>query len=205
LRALFRVLGLHRDRATVLPALEMELAAAGAPKLSSWHPPLPDLRAAVRDADFQDALLALVMLLQELQERPAEAGIKATRKAVAARLRKLHRQVKRDGRRFEKLETAQRHRVRKRLKRLRYLAELVRPLFHARAVDAFADALEALQDALGEYQDAATARPLFEEHARREPAAWFAVGWLAERERELAARCQQTCRQTADKARPFWD
>jgi triphosphatase len=205
LHGLFQVLGQHRDRATLLPALEKELAEAGAPSLSNRQPPLPDLPAAIRDPELQSALLHLVMLVQELHEAPAEGGIKATRKKIAARLGELHRQVMREGRRFEKLEVTKRHRVRKRLKRLRYLAELVRPLFDARAVDSFADALEGLQDALGEYQDAATARALFEDRARQDPAAWFAVGWLAARERELAASCEKTCRKTAGKASPFWN
>jgi inorganic triphosphatase YgiF len=204
LRALFQVLGQHRDRATLLPALEQELAGAGAPPLAGWQPPLPDLPAAVREPAFQSALLQLIVLAQELQEAPDDGKLAATRKTVAARLRKLQRQVQRDGKRFEQLEVPRRHRVRKRLKRLRYLAELVRPLFAARAVDRFVRALQALQDALGEYQDASTARALFEAHAQRHPAAWFAVGWLAARERELAADCQHACRQMADDAAPFW-
>jgi triphosphatase len=205
LDALFRVLGRHRDRATLVPALEKELAEAGAPSLSGWQPPLPDLPSAIRDPDFQSALLHLVVLVQELHEAPDEDSLKAMRKTVAGRLRKLRRQVRKDGRRFEKLEVARRHRVRKRLKRLRYLAELVRPLFDARAVDRFVKALEELQDALGKYQDAASARVLFEAHTREEQAAWFAVGWLAARERELAARCERVFRQAAGEDKPFWD
>ena len=47
------------------------------------------------------------------------------------------REVVQEGRRFERLDTEQRHGVRKRLKRLRYLAEMVRPLYPARDVDRF--------------------------------------------------------------------
>ncbi|MDB5857530.1 MAG: adenylate cyclase, partial [Ramlibacter sp.] len=205
LRALFQVLGQHRDRATLVPALEAALARAGAPPMAAWQPPLPDLPAAIRDPAFQTALLALIVLVQELQEAPDDGSLKSARKTVAARLRKLQYQVQRDGKRFAQLEEGKRHRVRKRLKRLRYLAQLVRPLFAAREVDRFVRALESLQDALGEYQDATTARALFEARARQDPAAWFAVGWLAARERELCARCEQACRETADQAKPFWD
>ena len=204
LRSLFGVLGQHRDRATLVPAVEDELATAGAPPLSDWHPRLPDVAAAIRDPDFQAALLHLVLLVQELHDAP-HGRLKGTRKMVARRLHKLQREVLHSGRRFEELEVDDRHRVRKRLKRLRYLAELVRPLFAARAVDGFVRSLKTLQDALGEYQDAASARDLFEKHASQEPRAWFAAGWLAAREREIAARCEQACRQTAKDAKPFWD
>jgi inorganic triphosphatase YgiF len=204
LRALFQLLGRHRDGATLLPALEEELARAGAPASNGWQPPLPDVAGAIRDSRFQAALLHIIVVVQELHEAADDGSLKATRKTVASRLGKLQGRVLRDGKRFRRLPIEERHRVRKRQKRLRYLAELVRPLFDGPAVDRFVRALESLQDALGEYQDAASARALFEDHAREEPAAWFAVGWLAARERELAARCEDACRKTADRARPFW-
>jgi hypothetical protein len=31
------------------------------------------------------------------------------------------------------------------------------------------------------------------------------VGWLAAREREIARRCEEACRQAAGEARPFWN
>jgi inorganic triphosphatase YgiF len=204
LQSLFDVLGQHRDHATLVPAVEQQLLAAGAPTLREWKPLLPDVAAAIRHADFQSALLRLVVLVQELHDAP-KAGLKATRKLVAGRLHKLQRQVLRDGGRFEALAVDKRHRVRKRLKRLRYLAELVRPLFATRAVDRYVATLKALQDALGEYQDAASARTLFEKQAERDPGAWFAAGWLAAREGAMAARCEQACRKTAKALRPFWE
>jgi CHAD domain-containing protein len=204
LQSLFDVLGQHRDHATLVPAVEQQLLAAGAPTLREWKPLLPDVAAAIRHADFQSALLRLVVLVQELHDAP-KAGLKATRKLVAGRLHKLQRQVLRDAGRFEALAVDKRHRVRKRLKRLRYLAELVRPLFATRAVDRYVATLKALQDALGEYQDAASARTLFEKQAERDPGAWFAAGWLAAREGAMAARCEQACRKTAKALRPFWE
>ena len=43
----------------------------------------------------------------------------------------------RDGRKFEKLATERQHRVRKRLKRLRYLGEFLAPLFGKDDTEAF--------------------------------------------------------------------
>lgn len=205
LRALFQLLGRHRDGVTLVPKLEAEMAKAGAPAMKRWQPELPDVGAAIRDAGFQGAVLQLVALVQELREVPEGNGLKAMRKSVAARLQKLQHGVERDGRKFSQLQPPERHRVRKRLKRLRYLAELVRPLYAARDVDRFVKSLKDLQDALGEYQDAATARMLFEEHAKQDAQCWFAVGWLAARAQAIAHDCEQACRATAPRMKPFWN
>lgn len=205
LKDLFSVLGTHRDRSTLLPSLQEGLAAAGSPA-PAWTPALPDVGAAVRAPAFQSALLQLVAHAQDLrlaavQER---GGLKAARRAVDARLDKPHGRVLRGGRRFEALPEDERHALRKRLKRLRYLGELAAPLYDADRVDDYVRALKALQDALGRYQDAVAGAALFREHAAQEPAAWFAVGWLACREEVLAVECGEACRKAARKARPFW-
>jgi triphosphatase len=203
LDAVFSLLGEHRDRSVLLPKLREELSAADAP-LAGWDAPLPDVGAAVRAPEFQLAVLRLAGLVQEISAAAEDGGLKPARQAVRARLRKLHRQALHAGRDFCDLPQAERHRVRKRLKRLRYLAELVRPLFEGDAVDRYVAALKKLQDALGEYQDAVAARQLFEEQAAQDARAWFGAGWLASRVPGLAAACQQACRKTARKARPFW-
>jgi triphosphatase len=199
---LFSVLGAHRDRTTLLPALLKELPQEGNP-MQPWQPELPDLGNAVRQPAVQSALLQLVALAQEWRESGAP-GAKAIRELACKRLQRLHRTVMRQGVRFERLGEAERHRVRKRLKRLRYLAELARPLFAARKVDAYVEALADLQAALGRYQDAAAGRALLAQRAAEEPGAWFGVGWLAEREHTLGAECAKACRRTARRAQPFW-
>jgi triphosphatase len=199
---LFSVLGAHRDQATLLPALLQEVAHEGNP-MRPWQPTLPDIAAAVREPVVQSALLHLVALAQEWREGGAP-GASALRKLARERLRRLHRKATREGLRFEVLVEAERHQVRKRLKRLRYLAELMRPLFATREVQAYVAALSDLQDALGRYQDAAAGRALLAQRAAEDPAAWFGVGWLAAREQALAAECAKACRRTVRLAQPFW-
>jgi triphosphatase len=207
LTTLFRQLGEHRDALVLVPELERQLAAANAPALAH-HPaaPLPDIAAAVRDTAVQSALLAIVAAQQRLLEGIAGASTsrQALRKAVRERLRKLHKQSLKAGGDFAALPQPQRHRIRKRLKRLRYLSELMRPLYPGRKVDRFVAALKDLQDALGEYQDAAVGRRLWSEWAKADRAAWFGAGWLAAREEGLARDCERACREAADHAVPFW-
>jgi triphosphatase len=202
IREVFGQLGMHRDRSTLLPAWGEELLRAQAP-LAVWEASLPDVGAAVRAPSFQQAMLRIVALVQELAA-VGGGGLKSARRLSTAQLGQLHRKALRDGRDFAALAAPQRHRVRKRLKRLRYLAELVRPLFHGEAVDGYVAALKGLQDALGRYQDAAAARQLFANHAVEDPRAWFGAGWLALREEELARGCEKACRKTARTAQPFW-
>jgi len=202
LKATFRLLGEHRDRSTLLPGLREELGAHGAP-LADWDAPLPDVGAAVREPAFQQALLQLVALVHELSDID-DGGLKSARQDACDRLQKLHRKALRKGHGFVQLAQPERHQVRKRLKRLRYLSELVRPLFDGDAVDRYVKSLKDLQDALGHYQDAAAGRQLFEEHAREDARAWFGAGWLASREEQLAHACEDACRRTERKVRRFW-
>jgi triphosphatase len=203
LHGLFAVLGAHRDRATLIPRLLRALADEGNP-MREWQPDLPDLGAAIREREVQAALLSLVAVAQELRQRDALPP-RALRKLARNRLARLHRTTLKEGRHFEDLAEPERHRVRKRLKRLRYLAELVRPVFRRGKVDDYVGALKELQDALGSYQDAAAGRRLLVQRAAEDSGAWFGVGWLAAREHVLAADCEQACRRVARRARPFWD
>lgn len=204
LQDVFHPAGEHRDRSTLVPALEQAAHEAGGPPLA-WRPPLPDLGAAVRDWPFQDALLRVLACMQALATQPEDGGRRKARKAVAARLDRLHRRVLHASGDFPSLSPDGRHALRKRLKRLRYLAELTQPLFEAREVDQYVAHLKGLQDALGTYQDAVAGQALFTAHAMEEPDAWFAAGWLAGREPLLVAACERARRKAARKAQPFWN
>ncbi|HKB54404.1 MAG TPA: CHAD domain-containing protein, partial [Ramlibacter sp.] len=203
----FGQLGEHRDALVLVPQLAQQLAQAGAPPLATPPPaPLPDIGAAVRDAEFQSALLAVIGLQHRLREGTPETvtTTKMLRKAVGKRLARLYRESLESGGNFASLSEPDRHRVRKRLKRLRYLSELMRPLYPARKVDRFVDALKDLQDTLGQYQDAAVGRRLWDEQAKVDPAAWFGAGWLTAREEELARSCERACRDALEDAAVFW-
>jgi CHAD domain-containing protein len=162
--------------------------------------------AALRASGVQSAWLQLLGAAHRLEQAPPEAAapLKAARALLRKRLHKLHARVLHDGLRFERLDEPARHGVRKRLKRLRYLAELSQPLFDAKAINRFVDDLKALQDALGLYQDEVVGRELFRQRAAEDPAAWFAVGWLTGREPLRARACAKACRRLA-KADAFWE
>ncbi|MDM0105473.1 CHAD domain-containing protein [Variovorax sp. J22R24] len=201
----FRALGVQRDREHLRQTVQPQIEAAGGPPVA-WTDGdgVPEPADVVRGADFQAVLMDLVTAsLPTDATEAASAEAPPARKLLRERLAKLHRQVLRDGRRFEALEPAAQHRVRKRLKRLRYLGEFVAPLFARREARRYLKELEPAQDALGKHNDDAVAIAAYREHAAHDGRAWFAVGWLSARQPADAVECRKALDRIAD-ARPFW-
>jgi triphosphatase len=206
----FRVLGRQRDREHLQQTVQPRIEAAGGPPVTWPEPaePEPDPAAVVCGQAFQLALISLIAASLPPEEQPAgataaEQHAEPARKPLRARLSKLHRQVVRDGRRFDKLDSEAQHRVRKRLKRLRYLAEFVAPIFGKRRAARYLKALRPAQDALGEHNDAAVAINAYREAAGHDGRAWFAVGWLSARQAQGVLECRAALDKVA-QARRFW-
>jgi triphosphatase len=200
---LFHELGRHRDSGFVAQ-LQARLEAAGAPSLPIAPDALgpSDPVAAVRSPAWQDALLAMLGCMHA-PEGPSSASAKHVKTIVAKRLGKLFKSVLKDGRHFAQLPARRQHRARKRLKRLRYLAEFSRNHFDKKDVKTFIEALKPAQDALGDYNDEALAWGYYANLAAQEPRAWFGAGWLGSRRPANAAACEKALRALADMP-PFW-
>jgi CHAD domain-containing protein len=124
--------------------------------------------------------------------------------AIGRRLDKLPRRLSRDAKRFAELPELDRHAVRKRLKRLRYLTEMVAPLHEKRPVARFMKALAPAQDELGRYVDLIVATRLSRALVEAGDAgAWFNVGWLQAQEAGAIKRCAAALRAVA-AATPYW-
>jgi inorganic triphosphatase YgiF len=198
----FRELGKYRDVTHVLQAVAPKLEDAGAPAIAEPAAGrAPATAKVVRAPGFQDAVLHLLALACDLQ---ADAGAaRVARREIVKRLDKLHKKALTDGRIFERIDTVRQHRVRKRLKRLRYLAEFTAPLHNQDKLRAYLSKLKKVQDALGEYNDTMTALSHYRERAQDDPHAWFAVGWLQGDRPGTARQCGKLLRKLA-KSRPFW-
>jgi inorganic triphosphatase YgiF len=203
----FSRLGEARDQETVAHAVLERLAQAGAPAGLQWPQPEGEMhspQAAVRDPAFQAVLLDLLayILAEPAQQTPCKHD-GGCRKALRERLARLHKQVVRDGERFTELPLEHQHRVRKRLKRLRYLSEFLAPLYGAHAVERYVEALRPAQDALGEHNDDAVGLDAFHRATATQPQAWFAVGWLGAQQQASARECRRALRKVAEAPR-FW-
>ena len=229
----FRALGDLRDREQVVKLAQPQLREAGAPEfdpLAGDDDAAVDVRSSgevVRAPAFQSVLVSLIGFTATAPE--PEAAPKATdaeaadetppaptpmslgdaRRLLRKRLQHLHKQAVRDGKRFESLDNESQHRVRKRLKRLRYLAEFVAPLFDAEgkssssAAERYLKHLRPAQDALGEFNDEAVALALYREATARDGRAWFGVGWFSARHAAHAKTCRKALGGIEEAPR-FW-
>jgi triphosphatase len=99
---------------------------------------------------------------------------------LARPLHKLDRRLARWAHRFDELDDDARHRLRRRIKRLRYGVEATRSLWPARAVEHYLAGLRPLADALGRCNDLQVARVMLEASPSKDRE-WlaFARGWVA--------------------------
>ncbi|MFM2078956.1 MAG: hypothetical protein RJA49_2846 [Actinomycetota bacterium] len=196
----FTVLGAARDREVVLAGWLARLDKVGAPKLDVPAPVMEvDPVDVLRGVDFTTLALDL---MEYAHGTPTDTDTDLVRE-VSARLSQLRKgSVKKAGR-FERLGTEEQHRVRKELKRLRYVAELTATLFSAKKVARFVAAMEPAQDALGELNDLIVATELFRGMTEVESEAWFAVGWLSSRLERTVHRCTKPLHR-AERSDPYW-
>jgi inorganic triphosphatase YgiF len=201
---LFDALGQARDRHVFATTLAPRLRRAGAPAIPQDVAPQDDelVGRLVRGAAFQQALLSLLAFAFAHAGGDGADGIDAARH-VRGTLRRLWRRVLRDADRFDELPFERQHRVRKRLKRLRYLAEFVSPWFDARRVEAWLKRVERAQDAMGRHVDQCQAAERLAREAGSRATAWFAAEWLRSQARKSARDSRRALRRMA-RATPFW-
>jgi triphosphatase len=200
---LFEALGDARDRHVLSTTIVPKLRDAGAAVDDDGGPSEEEaghLEQLVRGAAFQGALLRLMAFAEASGEDAAKpAGLACLVRA----LRKLARRVTRQAARFEALPFVGQHQVRKRLKRLRYLAEFAAPAFDRDAVEHWTKKASSAQDALGRYVDFALAGQRFEARAASDAGARFAVDWLRAQS-DRSTRSARKALQRLRDADAFW-
>ena len=137
------------------------------------------------------------------RRRPKRAAESALQTQLAARLNRWHKGVVADAVRYRGLDDEARHRLRKRVKRLRYALEFSATLFRSRSVRAYLKALRAVQERLGAINDVVVAMDAFRGHRDTDPRAWFALGWLAARRELLIAQALPDLK-AFSRAKRFW-
>ncbi len=198
-RAPFRTFGSARDADVLAQGLGPRLAAAGAPAFD-WPAPAhaPDIAATVRSAEVQGLLLRTLAL--SLAPGGATAAL-----APAARelLRPAWRALRRDASAFADADTPARHRLRKRLKRLRYALEFLQPLYPPKAMRGLLRRVAAALQALGELNDIDMALAALKPHTEAQPQAWFAIGWLTAGHEVVLAQAASALAQLDAAPRPW--
>ena len=200
----FSHLGAVRDREVVLARWADDLHAAGAPSVDLPPPGGVDAVELLRGREFTELVLDLLQYAcgapagdtsvdtaDDDTEDDADDGADLVT-VVVAHLDRLHHDVVTHGGRFADLDAAQRHRLRRRLKRLRYLTELAAPLFKRKRVSTYLAALTPAQEALGTLNDVAVAQSVYRRLVDEQPHAWFALGWFAAHSADAADRCAES-------------
>jgi triphosphatase len=199
----FSRLGSIRDRDVLVARWSPRFAASGVPAIE-WPAPADAVPpgAVLREPALQTLwteLLGFALGQPEIAD-PADERVG---RAAAAVLERQWRKLRPAARRFGELQDDDRHRLRKRMKRLRYVADFFAPQFPPKRVQAFMRALRLAQEALGDYNDASVARALFASEAAAQPAAWFGIGWITAQHAQLVRRCDKSARKLLEVPR-FW-
>lgn len=189
LRALFTQLGRRRDADVMRDTLSPAWAAAEA---AGWpRPPVAEVEDTAAAALADPATTALWLDLLALAVPPADDGAAPTWDGVVRhQLQRWRRGARRLAADWDELDTAHRHRLRKQLKRLRYLLEFAAPLLPPRRLRAELAHLRPLQEALGHWNDLAVAREHLAAWPQPTPAVVFAAGWLARASQVAEADCR---------------
>jgi CHAD domain-containing protein len=185
-RGPFGQLGAARDddvvRQTLLPLIEQARQAAGASDL----PPVPRdegpaPQEVVRGAAFTALMLRTLALCLPASEPSDQVAIGPVDLVILARaqIKPLWRQVLRGAKTFSDADPQARHRLRKRLKRLRMALSVLQPLLKPKPTSVLQRRLGRALARLGELNDLEVAEQRFRQAAVQDPSAWFAVGYLS--------------------------
>ncbi len=150
-------------------------------------------RKAVRSAEFAQALARV----ETLSAGPS--GARPLRELARKVLEKAYRRVLKSAKRMDWSDAARRHKLRIRVKRLRYSCEYFLPAYGPAGAP-YVERLRGLQELLGELNDVAVARRLLASLPRTAPR--LRQG-LARRDSRALTRLPAAWRAFA-KAQPFW-
>ena len=197
-------LGVLRDNEAVAGAVEPLLRRVGAPR-TRWTMPSAGLAAGdiVRERRFQCALIEMLGLALSDEDDDLAVSPSKAMEHVGKRLDQLHKRIVHSAQRFESLRPEQQHSARKRLKRLRYLAEFAGPACKRGALRRYLDLLEPAQEALGIHNDVAVAAVQFRRDAVHQPDSLFAAGYLQAHLTWTAHLARNALRDVASAPRPW--
>jgi len=151
-------------------------------------------KRTVDSARFRVLLLDVLAWIESSHDHPADEASVAARKFANNVLRRRVRKVLKQGKRLARLSIRQRHKVRIRVKKIRYAVEFFESLFSKRrrkTLDRLSRHLEKIQDALGSLNDFIAHRRMAAAAALHAPpknrrARAFASGVIVGREEEAA-------------------
>lgn len=206
----FRDLGDYRDYFNFIESVLPKIKAAGGPTIEVGNVKhgIKNPVQVIRSNAFQHGLLTIIAFTLSM---PANTHIQShqnlssskTKKVISKRLEKIYTQLIGDSRNFLALDESQQHKVRKRLKRLRYLVEFCGSLYSNAQIKTFISKVKPAQDALGLYNDELIALKTYVDLSSKDKLAYYGVGWLSARSTPNAVKCLKQLK-SLNKIQPFW-
>lgn len=196
MKAFFKLLGQERDGDVLRLSVTPRLMQAGMPELnipaaSGQGRRGTSSRRLVASTAFQTCLLSLLEALIAREEDSAtDAAPDKAARLLARRLNKWLDQLCTDGEHFVTLPIEVQHEQRKKVKRLRYCLDFIKPLLAEKKYKRVLEALTAAQETLGNLNDLYVAHDHYSELAAEHPAALFALGWLAAKQEHCKTEAQ---------------
>lgn len=185
LKEYFRQLGQARDHDVIQTELLPRLMHAGMPPDTTQDEPSIPETPAVRvglaaSPEYQLALLNLLEHLVLYGDALQSAGTgKPAGPLLSKRLNSWLEAIRRNTPSFLESSWDERHRMRKRVKRLRYGMEFSHGVLDTTRLTPLRNALVSAQKTLGQLNDLYVAAQYYRGAGAKHPSAMFALGWLA--------------------------
>ncbi len=193
LRDYFAQLGKARDGDVIRETITPRLVDAGMAELSLPAPGDNDsMPALAASPHVQATLLTLLQHLTDAESASQTQKRSETKleKALTKRLNKRLDAVCEQGARFSELSIEKQHRLRKRVKALRYSMEFSASLLSAKRLARLREALVTAQHTLGDLNDLYIADDFYQPLIATQPQAYFASGWLRAMQEQKKSQAQ---------------
>ena len=178
LEQVFQLLGTYRDSNFIAEKLSPALKASKGPAIQlEIMPPQKHPSTFLRAKPFQELLLAIIALGNHNAESSLPNSL--LKKRIIAMLDSTFRDTKKQAAHFKTIDDLKRHRLRKKLKFLRYSLEFFGDFCQRNKRSKYLKVMATALESLGNYNDICVAihelGPSVEKHSQH----WFAMGWLS--------------------------
>jgi triphosphatase len=173
----FGKLGQYRDLHFFDDKLKPAFAAVDAPQMNlSSVNDLPDPKTILESKNFQLFCLSIIELALIQEKIPQET--KRLKPLLIQELDKVHKDTKKLANIFMDIPDERRHKLRKRLKHLRYTLEFFADICDRGKYKSYLNSLAKVLDALGNYNDICVAIEKSQNRLSIDKNILFAMGWL---------------------------
>lgn len=202
LTLVFGQLGQYRDLHFFDEKLKPAFAAVDAPEMNlSSVNDLPDPKTILQSKNFQLFCLSIIGMAIFQEKLPPES--KRLKPLLIQELDKVLKDTKKLANSFMEIADERRHKLRKRLKHLRYTLEFFIDFCNQKKYKSYLNSLGKVLDALGHYNDICVAIDKSQERLSIDANILFAMGWLKAEQTRTCLECAQAVK-TFSEVKKIW-